>query len=99
MENMEISDERARQFDRLEKTSIDLIQEYFDGKRQGGDDIVTARCMLNIIKGNRQTMTAREALKFNMATSITDDPKLLKRYLTATNPRIGKILSAKKEVK
>jgi hypothetical protein len=98
MKNMEINEKRAEQFDKLEKTAIELLQDYLDGNRQGGDDVVTARCVLNVIKGNRQTMTAREALKFNMASSITDDPKVLKRYVEATNPAISKLLGAKKAV-
>jgi len=94
MNGLEITEKRAAQFDKLEESSINLIQEYFDGKRQGGDDIVTARCMLNVIKGNRQTLTARDALKFNMASTIADE-KQLKKYIDATQPEIKRALSGK----
>lgn len=91
---MEISEARAAQFDKLEDSSCKLIQEYFDGKRQGGDDIVTARCVLNVIKGNRQTDTARLALKYNMVHDLAD-PKVLKKYIKTTQPQVGKLLTGK----
>jgi hypothetical protein len=94
MSNLEISDNRAKQFDRLEESSINVIQEYFDGTRQGGDEVVTARCMLSVIKGNRQTQTARVALKLNMVQMLADE-KQLKRYIEATQPEIKKALTGK----
>ena len=93
---MEIGPEKAEALNKLEDTSIKVIQDYLDGRRAGGDDIVTARCMINAIKGNRQAHGAREALRFNMVSNITDDPAVLKRYIKATQPAIGKLLTAKK---
>ena len=95
MNALEIGKERAEQFDKLEATSINILQDYMDGKRQGGDDVVTARCVLNVIKGNRQTLTARDALRFSMASVFSDDPKLLKKYVTSTQPEIKKLVDAK----
>lgn len=92
MSILEISEQKAAKLDKLEDTSIDVLQEYLDGKRAGGDDIVTARCLMNVMKGNRQTITAREAFRFNMVQSITDDPKILKKYIHATQPQIKKLL-------
>jgi len=92
MSNMEITEKRAEQFDKLEETSINILQQYLEGKRSGGDDIVTARCVLNVIKGNRQTTTAYVALKYNMVSTVTDDPKKLKKYLDATQPEIKKLI-------
>jgi len=92
MSNMEITEKRAEQFDKLEETSINILQQYLEGKRSGGDDIVTARCVLNVIKGNRQTTTAYAALKFNMVSTVTDDTKKLKKYLDATQPEIKKLI-------
>ena len=92
MNALEIGKEREHQFDKLEGTSIKILQDYLDGKRQGGDDIVTARCILNVIKGNRQTMTAREALKFNMASVFADEPESMKKYVASTQPEIKKLM-------
>jgi len=95
MANLEITEARAAQMDKIEETSLNLLQAYLEGKRAGGDDIVTARCLLNVIKGNRQTQTAREALRFNMASAITKDRNALKKYVQATEPKIKHLLAGK----
>jgi hypothetical protein len=92
MNALDITEEKAKKMDKLEDSAIDILQEYFDGKRQGGDDVVAARCVMNFMRGNRQTQTAREALRFNMVTAITEDPKVLKKYVNATQPEIKKLL-------
>jgi len=92
---LEISETRAAEFDVLEGSSIKILQQYLDGDRQGGDDIVTARCILSVIKGNRQTDTARQALRYAMVSDL-DDPGTRKKYITATQPEIKKLLTGKK---
>ena len=92
---LEISETRAKEFDVLEGSSIKILQEYLDGDRQGGDDIVTARCILSVIKGNRQTDTARQALRYTMVADL-DNPGVRQRYITATQPEIKKLLTGKK---
>lgn len=91
MSTMEISEARAEQFDQLENRACALLQDYLDGKRSGGDDVVTARCVLSVIKGNRQTSTARDALKYAMVSDL-GDPKIRERYVKATQPEIKKLL-------
>ena len=93
MARLDISETRAAEMDKLEGTSIQVLQQYFDGERQGGDEVVTARCVLNIVKGNRQTQTAREALRFNMVAAM-DDPKVIQRYVKATEPAVRKLLKS-----
>ena len=89
---LDISDSKAVQFDKLEETSITVLQDYLDGKRPGGDDIVTARCILGVLKGNRQTQTMREALRYTMVSDMADD-KLRKKYINSTQPEIKKLAS------
>lgn len=93
MSTMEITEARAEQFDKLENQACTILQEYLDGKRAGGDDIVTARCVLNVIKGNRQTSTVRDALKYTMVSDL-GDLKVRERYVKATEPEIKKLLKA-----
>lgn len=88
--NLEIDEAKAKQFDKLELTSIELLQDYLDGKRGGGDDVVTARCILGVIKGNRQTQTVREALRYSMVQDMADDA-LRTKYIKATQPEIKKL--------
>ena len=96
MNTLEINEEKAARFNKLEDTAIDIVQEYFDGKHQGGDDVKMAGQMINAMKGNRQTATVRDALKFNMVRALTDDPKAMKRYVESTQPGIKKIITGKK---
>ena len=91
MSSMEITETRAEQFDKLENQACILLQQYLEGKRAGGDDIVTARCVLSVIKGNRQTTTVRDALRYTMVNDL-GDPKVKKRYIEATQPEIKKLL-------
>ena len=88
---MEITETRAVEFEKLEGTSIRILQDYLDGKRQGGDDVVTARVVLNVVKGNRQTDTARQAMKYGMVHDM-EDPKIRRKYVEATQPDIKKLL-------
>jgi len=89
--NMEITEARAEQFDKLENQACMLLQAYLEGKRAGGDDVVTARCVLSVIKGNRQTSTARDALKYAMVSDL-GDPKVRERYVEVTQPEIKRLL-------
>jgi len=89
--SLEITESKEKKMGELEDVSMDLVLEYLKGDRQGGDDVVTARCMINAMKGNRQTLTAKEALRFNMASSVSSEAQL-KRYVSATCPQIKKLL-------
>ena len=92
MDGLEITENKAKKMGEVEDVSLDVVLEYLKGKRQGGDDVVTARCMINAMKGNRQTLTAREALRFNMAQSIADETQL-KKYVKASCPEIKKLIA------
>ena len=91
MSVLEIGPEKAKNMSKLEDSALKILQEYFDGERQGGDDVVAARCVLNVVKGNRQTQTVRETLNYNMVSDL-EDPKLRKKYISATQPEIKKLM-------
>ena len=93
MSALDISESRAAEFDKFEGTCLRVLQEYLDNKRPGGDDIVVARTGLANVAKNRQTITARDAMRFNMVSAITEDPKVLKRYIKATQPEIKKLIT------
>jgi len=92
MNALEISETKAAAMNKLEDSAIKIMQEHFDGKRPGSDEITNARCVMSIMKGNRQTTTAYTALKFNMVQAMTDDPKVMKKYVGATQPEIKKLI-------
>jgi len=91
---LEISEARAKEFDKLEGTSVKILQQYLDDERPGDDKVVTARNILNTIKGNRQTDTSRQGLRYAMVTDL-NDPELLKKYVAATQPEIRKLKAGK----
>ncbi|HUV67893.1 MAG TPA: hypothetical protein VMW24_28645 [Sedimentisphaerales bacterium] len=96
--NLEINEARAEQFTEIEGTALKIMQDYLGGDRQGGDEIKMAMQMLNVVSKNRQTTTAREALRFNMVDSL-DDETIRRKYVTATQPGIRKLLPKSRERK
>ena len=88
---LEISEEKSQLFDELETEAGKVLLDYLRGKREGGDNIVTARSVLNTMKGNRQTVTAREGLRFAMVDSL-EDPDVRRKYVQTTQPDIRKLL-------
>jgi len=92
MSVLDITKDRAKQFEKLEEVAVNILLEYLGDKRPGGDDINVAIKSLNMVAKNRVTTTARDALKFSMAKTITDDPKLLRKYIKASQPEIKKLI-------
>jgi hypothetical protein len=87
MNPLEITEQKADVMNKLEDSAMKILQEYFDGQRQGGDDVVTARNVLNTIKGNRQTSSALLALEFNIISSVAQE-KELTNYVKIRHPKL-----------
>lgn len=91
--NFEIDKKRQAAFDELEMTSIKAVQEAI---KHGGDldgSEKAAVKALGIAAKNRQTMTAREALKFSMASMI-GNPDQMAKYIAFSAPDVKKALTA-----
>jgi len=95
MNPLEITKEKAEAMNKLEDSAMKILQEYFDGERQGGDDVVTARNWLNTMKGNRQTMTALLGLELNIVSSIASEEQM-KNYVKIRHPKLYKNLTKQK---
>jgi hypothetical protein len=95
MRSLDVSDTKGKKLDEMENTALDILNDFFKGKRDFGDDVKLAMQSLHVVAKNRQTLTAREGMRFNMVSAITDDPKALKKYVDATSPEIGKLLPGK----
>jgi len=95
MSTLDVSESKAKKLDEMEHSALDILNDFFTGKRAFGDEVKLAMQSLNVVAKNRQTLTAREGLRFNMIMTITDDPKALKKYVNATSPEIGKLLPGK----
>lgn len=89
MNPLEITKEKAQAMNKLEDSAMKILQEYFDGDRQGGDEVVTARSVINTTKGNRQTSTAFAALEFNIISSVAEG-KQLENYVKNRHPKLLK---------
>lgn len=94
MANLAISSEKEQKLDKLESSAIEIMQEVMDDKRDVDDTAKAAVKLLGVVAKNRQTMTAREALGFNMASVISNE-KQLKKYVEITNPQIKKAISSR----
>lgn len=87
--NLDMDNAKAKRFDVLEDKSIEIIQQGLDGNNI--DDTVKAAIkILGVVAKNRQTLTARQAINYNMARDLEDKDKL-RKYIEATNPEIKRL--------
>lgn len=88
MKTLELSDVKAAKLDELETLAIDSAKGIFQAETGEITDAERAAIkILAIVAKNRQTMTAREALHFNMASALSD-PEQLKKYVQTTCPQL-----------
>lgn len=76
-------------FGRLEHLAIEAISEFLESDGSDSSLLNRARVAqgtLGTISRNRQTESAREALSFQMAHSLTNDPAELARYIRISQP-------------
>jgi len=95
MVNLEISETKEKKLDELESQAITIIGETLKEQRDFDDLAKTAIKLLGVVAKNRQTLTARSALGFNMAWTIGTD-KEIANYIKVTNPVIRRQLQGKK---
>lgn len=82
-----------QQEERLYRSCLSKLQQYFDDEIDGGDEVKVAIQTANMLVKREQTAGAKEALRFAMAQSITRDPKELERYVHATQPQVKRALT------
>ncbi len=72
----------------LEEKSIEALSEALGRGGEMDDTEKAAVKLLGVVAKNRQTLTARSALNFQMAREITSDPAAMRKYVAATNPQL-----------
>lgn len=92
MNTLVMGETQAQKYSEMENHALGILTEFFKGNREFGDDVKMAMQGLNIVGKNRQTLTARQGIRFSMVRAITDDAKILKKYVESTNPEMGKLL-------
>ena len=94
MSSLDMSKKKIKALDELETLAIKTLTEAMNDVRDVDDKVQVAMKVANMVSKNRQTMTAREGIRFSMASSIADE-KELKRYIAITQPDIKRALSGK----
>ena len=95
MNSLDISEATAKKLESAESKALDVINDFLGGTIDYDDRVKVAMQTNSVVAKNRVSMTARMGLGFNMVKSITEDPKILKKYVNATTPIIGKLLPGK----
>ncbi len=96
MISLPITEKRAKAFDEIESLSLETIKNALNGDLDASDDKVkVAAKMMGVVAKNRQTMTNRSAIEFNMATTIATEAQL-EKYIATTMPEVKKALGPAK---
>lgn len=90
---MEMNETTEKKWSELELNALAAVKTAIDRGGDFDDSEKAAVKILGVAAKNRQTLTAREALRFNMAAMIAD-PEQLKRYISATAPKVQKALQS-----
>ena len=94
MNSLDVTQKKADRLEALEELAITTLTEALKDERDVDDKTQIAMKTLNMIAKNRQTMTAREGIRFSMAQSIGNDDQL-KKYIAVTQPQVKKALEGK----
>lgn len=95
MQNLDMTNEKAKRMSEIEAEAIEVIGSVILEKRDFDETASTAMKFLNVVAKNRQTLTAREGIRFNMAQSIAANPSELAAYIAASSPEIKKAITGK----
>ena len=95
MNALEITDSKAGMLDELEMASLKVLLGVLKDGKVMSDEGKVAMQALNVVGKNRQTLTAREGIRFSMAKTLARDPEQLKKYVAASQPEIRKLLTGK----
>ena len=92
MISLQITEKKAASLNEIEELSLDTIKKALNGDMDTSDDAVkVAAKMMGVVAKNRQTMTNRCAIEFNMASTIASEAQL-EKYIAATMPEVKKAL-------
>lgn len=94
MSNLDLTKAKIANLEKLEDVAIRTLMQTLDGEREVDDKVQVAMKVANMVAKNRQTMTAREGIRFSMAQSIGTNDQL-KKYITISQPEVKKALQGK----
>ena len=91
--SLEMTESKQEQMGALEDKSIEMLMGVLNGNPVD-DAAKMAMKTLGVVAKNRQTLTAREGIRFAMARMVAS-PDQLKKYVESTQPEIKKLTSGK----
>lgn len=89
-----MTSQKTDKLNTVEDLALDTLTDILKNDREVDDKAKIAMKALNMVAKNRQTMTAREGIRFSMAQSIAKDGQLAK-YISTTQPSVKKALMGK----
>lgn len=94
MNDLTMLPKKIEQMDKMEDLSMEAINAALNDEIDAdGDKVKVAVKMMGVVAKNRQTLTHRKAVDFNMAGVALSDEQL-RKYVNATSPQIKKALGA-----
>ena len=90
MTHLNLSEEAAQQMGELEVQALGVLKGTLDGEVMD-DAAKAAMKIMGVVAKNRQTLTNRQALHFNMASAVGTTEQL-EAYVATTQPTINKAL-------
>lgn len=95
MSNLDLTQAKIANLENLEDVAIRTLTQALKDEREVDDKVQIAMKVANMVAKNRQTMTAREGIRFSMAQSIGTDDQL-EKYIAVSQPEVRKALQGKK---
>jgi len=93
MNNLEVTDAKAKKLGELEDLSIETIRNALtETIPADAETVKVAVKTLSMVARNRQTMTNRSAIECGMATRIAT-PEEMRKYVANTTPHVIKALT------
>lgn len=94
MSNLDLTQAKISNLENLEDVAVRTLEQALNDEREVDDKVQLAMKVANMVAKNRQTMTAREGIRFSMAQSIGTEDQLSK-YISVSQPEVKKALMGK----
>lgn len=90
MNALEMQDDVAARMAVNEKKAVDILGAALDGAEVMGEKVALAMRVLQVTAKNRQTLTAREGVRYSMVRDTHTDDEV-RAYVEATRPEVKKL--------
>jgi len=95
--NLDITEAKAEKLGELESKAMDVLLGVMNGALVD-DQAKVAMQVMNTVAKSRQTLTAREGIRFSMVKHVANKEEM-RQYITSTQPQIKKLVSSGRKPK